>query len=413
MKLSQSQIFFAQVLTVFFLSVMLAACGGGGGGDANPGGTGGTNTNTVPAGKVQVDGHIFNPDFFTVGKDFYVKLSYFDDAGQLISHHDVWEWQGSVATYSEDYRYTYDASGKRIEEELELTYTREGLALYTHAFTETTYTYNADNRLDTETAVVTRYDDDGDGDYNDADAGNTRHVITFSYDTSGKLVTEVKDDDGDGLALNSNDTTTSYEYDANDNLVKETITDYFPSTTIIVYDYDVSGNRTKKTVYPTVVTNDPTSITTYQYDSSGNLTEEAIDHGVAFTSDRVPDGTADEIVTYVYGTNGDLQEKITEEIHLTFSRIDKIKYLHEVVDDDANGIPDSTVTYVFWLDTEFDSGGGYPPELLPSWYNSAQTSLNNSDSNDGWGLNWEGHDTGTCSTCGNMIGQVNRILAGF
>lgn len=399
------------LLTCIILST---ACGGSGGSNDD------SDNSSIPAGKIGVDGHVFNPDFFTSGRDFYAKLAYFNSDGDLNSYHDIYEWSGDSPTYSNDFRYTYDNLGRLVSEERELTYTREAPAFYSHIFSTVIYTYNLSGLLATETETITAYDNDGDGDFNDVDfdtfTGSVRYIITCGYNGSGQLVSKTHDDDGDGnLMGSSGDKSITYEYDGSGNLTKETILDGIGITTTLINTYDVNNRRNRQSRYPTqarFLADEPASITDYTYDANGKLNLEEIDNGVAFTANLTPDGTPDIVITYSYGSNGDPSEKSTEELHVSFSQIDIVKYTHEVIDDNSDGTPEHTVTYVFWLDTKIDSGGGYPPDLLPRWYQNAQTNLNNGNNSDGWSVNWDGHGS-TCSTCGNMLGQINRIIHGF
>lgn len=393
----------------------VAGCGGG-----SSGGNDNSNTNTNTNGKVIVDGHEFNPEFVAGNEDFYAKVAYFNVAGKLSSQHDIFEWNGRDPTYSEDFRYTYDSAGRLISQEHEFTYTREGLALWEHVFSTITYTYDISGNLSTETRIVDRFDNDADGVYDDASFGTfpgaVRYIITYTYNGSGQLTGKVYDDGGDGdLMGSSGDEQITYEYDGSGNLIKEITLDGIGITETLVNTYNSSNELTRQTRYPTQTrfdANDPNQATDYIYNSNGNLISEEIDSGVAHSSVQTLDGTPDTIVSYSYGANGEAIEKLTEVIRISSSQTDTIKYLHEVVDDNGDGTPESTITYVFWLDTVVDTGGGYPSELLPSWVQNAQTSLNNGDTSDGWGVNWDGHGS-TCSTCGNMIGQVTRVLYGF
>jgi len=398
-----------KALALSLMVFVFTACGGGG---SSPSDT----ITTTLTGRITVDGHVFNPDFYTDGQTSSVFISYFDSDGKLASYHELWEWKGSEPTYLDDYRYTYDSTGRLTSEENEFTYTREAPALYNHVFNQTTYSYDTNGNLESATLELTGADYNGDGNYADDTLGPTK-ITTYSYDTSSRLVTETVDAGADSQVNSSADTTTSYTYDAGGNIIEEAIDigNYYTQTNL--YEYDVANRKTKLTTYATEARLNAdlkSSVTLYTYDPvTGLLTKEEVDNyapGQA-PSDTV-DGFPDIVRTYRYGNKGELVEKSEESIFVTYSEKVTTEYLHEVRDADNNGIPEATLTYAAFLGKVIDSGGGYPAEVLPDWYTSAQTAQGQT-TDTGWGLNWDGHDTGTCSTCGNMIGQVNSILLGF
>lgn len=417
-KTASFQRLLRQAPSWFWVPIVLSLCAcGGGGGSSNTGG--GTTTDN---GKVIVDGHEFNPDFAADHKDYYAKVAYFDSDGKLTSQHDIYEWQGQEPTYADDFRYSYDSNGLLQSREHEFTYTREGLALWNHIFLTTSYSYNAQALLSSEGEVVDRFDNDADGVYDDNDgidtyAGAVRYSATYAYDANDRLTSKVYDDDGDGdLSGSSADKQISYDYDTSGNLTRQTTLDGIGITTTLVNSYNGSNQRTRQERFPTLArynANDPDMITDYFYDGDGNLIREEIDNGEYHTAIQTLDGNPDTIIRYGYGNSHEATEKSTEEIYATSRRMDKVQYLYEVIDEDADGTPESTITYVYWLPTVYDNtGGGYPADSLPTWVQNAQTNLNDGDNSDGWGLNWDGHGS-TCNTCGNMIGEVNSILYGF
>ncbi|MGA1824204.1 MAG: hypothetical protein ACMUIP_06015 [bacterium] len=181
---------------------------------------------------------------------------------------------------------------------------------------------------------------------------------------------------------------------------------------IRIKEFDTNGLKTNQTIYTTHTkfsSGEKKSVTSYTYNSKGDIVLEEVDNGVFYSSDHTPDGIPDDIIEYRYGNNGEIVEKIKEQVTLSSTRCDAVKYLHEVTDGDGDGIPEVTIVCVFWLDTVYYDTD-IPPESLPDWYVNELTDLNNGNDDDGWGLNWDGHDTGTCSTCGNLLGQVNKIL---
>ena len=95
------------------------------------------------------------------------------------------------------------------------------------------------------------------------------------------------------------------------------------------------------------------------------------------------------------------------------TRRDRILYRYDVIDTNNDGEPEISTTYKNRLPTEFQAGNNYPDTSIPDWLQNYNTNVNDSNLDDGYGLNWDRHSTGTCNTCGNMIGEVNSILLGF
>jgi len=401
---------------VFLLaSIILANCGGGGNGG---GGVEVVNGSGL-VGKITVDDHVFNPEFFTEGTDdAYVLLSYFDESGNQLSYHELWEWEGDEPTFLDDYRYTYDENGNLTKEGHELTYTREAPVFYSHAFNEKRYTYHTNGNLIKVEEALIGADDDGDGDFDDQVLG-LKKITVYSYDSIlERLKTVAVDDAADGLINSSGDTTTSYTYiGPGNNIAKETVVDGNGITRTTVYQYDSNDRKIKETFYATAVrfsTGLISSVTLFSYDAKGLLIKVEIDNHTPLeppAKDTV-DGIADIVLEYIYGNSGELIEKSREQIFITFSEKDTTQYLYEVIDSDGNGTPEVILTYVSFLGIVINDGGGYPDYILPEWVTNAQDSVNNNNDDDGWGVNWDGHGS-NCSTCGNMIGQVNRIIFGF
>lgn len=389
----------------------LGGCSGGGGGSSV---SASGNNSGIPQGKVSVDGHVFNPDFYDNGVS-YVFISYFNNDGSLKSSHRLYTWTGSIPTYLSDSHYNYNSNGKISSVEGEFTYTREGLALYTHTFSDTAYTYDANGNLSNQLLSLTGADYNGDGIYTDAALGPIGSSV-YTYDSNARLITETRDEGADGAANSSGDITTSYEYNAAGMMGVKREINGVGNDESTLYEY-INGKKVKEIFYASAerkASDLKSSVTLFSYDASGNLIKEEIDNttpGLGSINDTV-DGITDITKNYSYGNNGELLEELTESLFLTYSEKTTKRHVYEVRDADANGTPDSIFTYITASKTT-NSGPGYPADIWPIWYTNAQVNLNNGNSNDGWDLNWDGLSTGTCSTCGNMTGQVNRLLLGI
>ncbi|MEH7130795.1 DNRLRE domain-containing protein [Neobacillus drentensis] len=116
--------------------------------------------------------------------------------------------------------------------------------------------------------------------------GDILDSYKYSYDPNGNQ-TSVVTDKG----------TMSYEYDALNQLTKESLTD----GTTISYEYDAVGNRTKK-----IETKDTSSTTTtYSYSAANELTGV---NSLAYTYDQNGNLTNDGDKTFVYNENNQLIE---------------------------------------------------------------------------------------------------------
>jgi hypothetical protein len=363
---------FSDVVVLVLLLQGVVACNGSGGGSGTADNTG----QEVPAGKVSIDGHIFNPDFFVAGADNNITVSYFNPDGTLDSRHDIYDWDGDVLTFAQEWSYNYGQNGRLASVDFEDTYTREASGgLYTHVFSTIVYEYDTAGNVITETEWLTATDDFGNYTYFNI-GDSKRSVTTHSYNGSNQRTQTVVDWLGDGNANSSTDCTIAYTYDGAEKLSRE----------------DFSCNGGILTYYKE-----------YTYDAVGRV----------YTKTRTGYSSYPETTTYTYGPSGELQKE--EEVVDMSDHSEKItqEYIHEVSDTNNDGNPESSTTYSDWLGPVYDYGSGYVDESPADWFLNAQNSLNNDDDTDGWGLNWEGHSTGTCSTCGNMIGEVNSILMGF
>ncbi|MFZ3587831.1 RHS repeat domain-containing protein [Bacillus sp. DJP31] len=121
-----------------------------------------------------------------------------------------------------------------------------------------------------------------------------------NYKKDGTLLDSYKysyDANGNQTSIVTSDGTVSYEYDALNQLTKETLTD----GTIINYEYDMVGNRTKKTVTKGATT----TTTTYTYNAGNELTSV---NGQAYTHDQNGNLINDGEKTYVYNEENQLIE---------------------------------------------------------------------------------------------------------
>ena len=148
----------------------------------------------------------------------------------------------------------------------------------TYAVTDITWTYDADNRLTEELEVPGTTADEGSvtgQDYSDI----------YTYDLAANRLSDVHVGPGDGA-----NSTTSYTYNANDELLTQAV-DTSGTTVTTVFTYDNAGNQiestdgTTDTIYAYNLLNKMVSVTvgdvvtTYVYDNAGNRVEEATNFG--------------------------------------------------------------------------------------------------------------------------------------
>ncbi|SFS76370.1 DNRLRE domain-containing protein [Marininema halotolerans] len=147
------------------------------------------------------------------------------------------------------------------------------------------YTYDENDRIASrknEDGTVSLYHYNGAGDLTQqvilGTDGEERDSLTYTYDAKGNI-TQVKSSQG----------TTSYAYDALEQLTKETL----PDGTVTSYTYDATGNRLTKTV-----TKDGNSTTTnYTYDDADQMTQV---NGKDYTYDKNGNLIDDGKRTYTY-----------------------------------------------------------------------------------------------------------------
>ncbi|MBH8608578.1 hypothetical protein I8U17_13260, partial [Thermoactinomyces sp. CICC 10521] len=197
--------------------------------------------------------------------------------------------------------YTYDANGNVIQQKLTAgsTVITQGFAynsnnqlvkITSNGANQAWFNYNEQDqvaRRKTADGNMTFNRYNGAGDLVERDIfdknGNLLYSYLYAYDNKGRI-TSVTETDGTNPPK-----TTSYQYDALDQLTKETR----PDGTVIEYTYDETGNRlTKK-----VTQGGNSTTTTYTYDDADQLTSV---NGTNYTYDANGNLTSDGNKTYVY-----------------------------------------------------------------------------------------------------------------
>ena len=205
---------------------------------------------------------------------------------------------------------------------------------------------------------------------------------SYYYDNLGRIRVTLNE--------SSNGSTGETAYSWNGNTATKIYTYTVPTSPHLNYSsqstetVDNAGNR-----IGTTGSND--SSTEMVYNSSGLLVDL---YSIG------PTGTARW--HYVYNDEGNLLRREFETTDAD-TVIDSLTvYEYESYDLTNDGIIDVSVLHQF-------SNVAIEGATVASQDSNYQGSSNNTSG----GLNWEGHDTGTCSTCGNMQGQINSILLGF
>jgi RHS repeat-associated protein len=231
----------------------------------------------------------------------------YDAAGETLTATDA---QGTT-------RYTYDARGHLASvtqpdgEAVSYSYDAAGnrTSVTTVAGT-TTYSYNADNRMETVTdpaSGVTRYTYDADGNVVQVDRPNGI-TETRQYDALNRVVA-IRDTSpggdvtwGETYTLNRVGNRTDvegtdgshvhYGYDADHQLVNETVTGPSSGTRTINYSYDAVGNRLTRD-------DSVSGPTAYSYDVDDRLVTES---------------TGGRTTRYSYDANGNTLSRITDAV---------------------------------------------------------------------------------------------------
>ena len=399
-------------LVILLYTVSLIACSGGG----SPGGnqqdliSDDDNTEIDQSAYTFIGNHKFNADMITDSQN--VIITYHNSLGEINSRHEIWDWESNVITYANEYYYSYDNNGKVTEEQHVFTYLREA-GLEEIAYRTSSYLYNnAGQVLQIET--LREFDNNADGVIDETSISLRK---SFSYDANGNLIEMIYDQDGDGLFTHSGEYIESYTYlNGYMNSLSRTLPYATPPPVDITnFEYDATGNLIREELIASWDIHN--KVIQYEYDTLGRLVAESIDEHGIFSGIVELDGIADTVIAYVYGNNNEVLEKIIEEYSYsqdtgTSTKKTSIYYMYDIQDSNLDTAPETSVVYQS-SNSVWNQGSGYPAEVLPDNVQTYNNYINDSNINDGFGLNWDGHSTGTCSTCGNMIGEVNRILLGF
>ena len=151
--------------------------------------------------------------------------------------------------------------------------------------------------------------------------------------------------------------------------------------------YDTAGNTVQLISTSTI---GGSSTTSYSYDANNRLTD---------LNDISSMGTYRE--HYTYNLEGNL---IRKEIDFANADgiVDQVRmYAYNTYDFNNDGVIDINIGYIV--------AGAIDSAAIGTSDGIYQTNSYNTSGS----LNWNGLSTGTCSTCGDMQGQINKILLGF
>lgn len=225
-------------------------------------------------------------------------------------------------------------------------------------------------------------------------------------------------------------------YDANGRLhqIAYSMTTPFTPESVETYEYDGQGRVTRRSeqwatgtrVIAYVYSGDTAAVTATTRNASGAITYSASytytydAAGQLVTTVSTVGGTTN--YTYANGLRTDLRNTGTN------GRLYHVHYAYNAqrnlirVETDfapADGIVDEARIYTYRTldvthDGTIDVNIGYSIVAPRDTAVGASDGTYQSPSYDtSGGLNWGGHDTGTCSTCGDMQGQINKIILGY
>ena len=310
----------------------------------------------------------------------------YDADGNLIKEVDEDDYDGdgivddvTINTYT----YDYDADGNLIREVDDYDYDGDGIVDDVTINTYT-YDYDADGNLIRE---VDKDDYDGDGIVDDV------NTVTYTYDSNGNLIERVNEYDGNIQTYtydsNGNQTSYTFDEDSSDGIVESGSTNIYDAegrlfsvTNISLYDdfngdgqineddeqistssytYDANDNLIK-TIYRSYGNDFFTNITTFTYDLNNNLTSSK--SGSDNNGDgELAENEARDKFDYTY----DADDNLIEATYLLdtpysddYDRLYTFSYtydlygnlIEETYDDDSDGTIESKTVYDYATSTE-------------------------------------------------------------
>jgi RHS repeat-associated protein len=250
----------------------------------------------------------------------------YDGAGNLIET-DASNFPVTEQTVTD---YNYDAANRL--DSMVVDPTPAGTSDSGYANRTTSYTYNADNDVLSQTITGSGGSSTTDDGYNSADEmtsqavvnGSTDDTTTWTYDTLGQVLGTTSPD-GNASGATPANYTTNYSYDQAGNLAvmagapvsTQTYTAQTPASTrpVTVYGYDTFGDQTQ-------VKDPDDNVTTTAYDGDGRVTSVA-------QPSYTPPGSSTAITAttkYAYDGNGN-------EISVTDPEGNVTSYAHDALGD--------------------------------------------------------------------------------